>query len=56
MQRIRLTYAEAMNHAMNRGYGGEKIFAKNFLKRKFLDILEATSKKKKIRIMGEIVS
>jgi putative transposase len=52
MQRIRLTYAEAMHHAMNRGHGGEKIFAETFLKKTFLDILEAASRKMKMRILA----
>jgi REP element-mobilizing transposase RayT len=52
MQRIRLTYAGALHHAMNRGHGGEKIFSGSGLKKVFIDILTETSRKLKIKIIA----
>jgi REP element-mobilizing transposase RayT len=52
MQRIRLTYAGALHHAMNRGHGGEKIFSGSGLKKVFIDILAETSRKLKIKIIA----
>jgi REP element-mobilizing transposase RayT len=52
MRRARITYEGAFHHVMNRGINGEDIFTGNKLKGHFLNLLEETSKKMKIRIFA----
>lgn len=52
MKRVRLTYRGAYHHAMSRGYNGNDIFAGNKSKGHFLDLLEGTAKKLKIRLFA----
>jgi len=44
MQRIRLTYSGALQHAMKRGHGGEDVFSGSGLKKVFFAILMETSR------------
>jgi hypothetical protein len=52
MRRERITYIGAYHHVMNRGYDGNDIFAGNRHKSNFLDYLEASTKRLKIRIFA----
>jgi REP element-mobilizing transposase RayT len=52
MRRERITYIGAYHHVMNRGYDGNDIFAGNSHKSNFLDYLEASTKRMKIRIFA----
>ena len=52
MRRERITYPGAFHHAMNRGYDGNDIFFGNQNKNQFLDYLEDSTKKMKIRLFA----
>lgn len=52
MKRERVTYEGAYQHVMNRGYDGTDIFAGNRHKSQFLDYLEDSAKRMKIRIFA----
>lgn len=52
MRRERITYIGAYHHVMNRGYGGNDIFSGNKHKSHFLDYLEESAKRMKIRIFA----
>ena len=52
MRRVRLTYEGAFHHGMNRGINGEAIFEGNQNKSSFLDFLEESVQKYKIRILA----
>jgi len=55
MRRVRITYPGAYHHVMNRGLNGNKIFAGNIYKNQFLDYLEDSAKKMKIRLFAYCV-
>ena len=50
MRRARITYEGAFHHAMNRGINGDNIFTGSKNKTLFLDLMEGTAKKLKIKI------
>jgi len=52
MRRERITYEGAYHHVMNRGYDGNDIFAGNKHKSHFLEYLEDSAKRMKIRIFA----
>jgi REP element-mobilizing transposase RayT len=52
MRRERITYTGAYHHVMNRGYGGNDIFAGNKNKNQFLNYLDDAAKKMKIRLFA----
>jgi len=52
MQRIRLTHTGALNCAMNRGHGGEKVFSGSGMKKMFINILAETYRNLKIKIIA----
>ncbi len=52
MRRVRLTFEGAYHHAMNRGIHGQEIFAPTQHKTQFLDLLQESSNKFKIRILA----
>ena len=52
MRRVRLTYEGAFHHGMNRGINGEAIFEGNQNKSFFLDFLEESVLKYKMRILA----
>jgi len=52
MKRERVTYEGAYHHVMNRGYDGAEIFTGNRNKSQFLDYLEDSAKRMKIRIFA----
>jgi putative transposase len=52
MRRERIPYVGAYHHIMNRGYDGNDIFAGSRHKSHFLDYLEESSKRMKIRIFA----
>jgi putative transposase len=52
MKRVRLTYEGAYHHAVARGINGEDIFNTDQHKAQFLNYLEESSKKFKIRILA----
>jgi REP element-mobilizing transposase RayT len=52
MKRVRITYPGAFHHVMNRGYGGNDIFAGNIKKTQFLNLLKRIVKKLKIRLFA----
>lgn len=52
MRRVRLTFEGAYHHAVNRGINGLEIFAQNQHKTQFLDLLQESSNKFKIRILA----
>jgi len=52
MRRERITHAGAYHHVMNRGYDGNDIFVGNMHKSHFLDYLEESAKRMKIRIFA----
>ena len=55
MKRARITYPGAFHHIMNRGYDGNTIFADHKSKSHFLDYLEDSSQKMKIRLLAYCV-
>ncbi|MCP5106792.1 MAG: hypothetical protein GY950_25640 [bacterium] len=55
MKRIRITYPGAYHHVMNRGYDGNPIFAGSKFKSRFLDYLEDSVSKTKIRLLAYCV-
>ncbi len=55
MKRERVTYEDAYHHVMNRGYNGTDIFAKNRYKSQFLDYLEDSARRMKIRVFAYCV-
>jgi REP element-mobilizing transposase RayT len=52
MRRARITYQGAFHHAMNRGYESKLIFNSSKMKSKFINIMQETSIKLKIRILA----
>jgi putative transposase len=52
MRRARITYEGAFHHAMNRGINGDDIFPGSKSKAIFLELLEETARKLKIRILA----
>jgi len=52
MRRERITYPGAYHHVMKHGYDGNDIFVGNKTKNQFLDYLEDSSKKMKIRLFA----
>ncbi|MCP4219576.1 MAG: hypothetical protein GY765_33390 [bacterium] len=55
MKRVRLTYPGAYHHVMNRGYNGNDIFPTSKFKSRFLEFLEDSGTKMKIRIFAYCV-
>ena len=55
MRRARITYEGAFHHAMNRGINGDDIFSGGKSKSMFLDLMEETARKLKIRILAYCV-
>jgi putative transposase len=52
MRRARLTYDGAFHHCVNRGHGRERILAGDKDKTVFLNLLNETSKRMKIRVLA----
>lgn len=52
MKRVRITYPGAFHHVMNRGFDGNEIYPDKKTKTQFLDYLEDTAKKMKIRVFA----
>ncbi|MCP5107311.1 MAG: hypothetical protein GY950_28245 [bacterium] len=52
MKRERVTYEGAYHHVMNRGYDGTDIFSKIRYKSQFLDYLEDSAKRMRIRVFA----
>ncbi len=52
MRRARITYEGALHHAMNRGINGDDIFVGSKSKTTFLDLMQDTARKLKIRILA----
>lgn len=52
MKHIRITYPKAYHHVMNRGYDGNNIFSTDESKSYFLDLIEESVEKFKIRIFA----
>jgi hypothetical protein len=52
MRRARITYEGAFHHAMNRGINGDDIFADSKSKSMFLEVMQGTANKLKIKILA----